>query len=86
MPAAPTPFPASACLPPYDAVARKWCDLALRRRAHYVELYRTGHWTRYYDKEQFFLQLRSAFVNAEAWAKLAGIELADNDFELQTSA
>lgn len=71
------------CQPPYDAIARKWCALALRRRAHFVDLYRTGRWTRYYGKEQFFVQLRSVFVNADAWAALAGIELTDRELEAQ---
>ena len=75
----------AACQPPYDAIARKWCDLALRRRAHFVDLYRSGRWTRYYGKEQFFVQLRGAFRNADAWAALAGKEPADGELELQPS-
>jgi hypothetical protein len=31
-----------------DPVAHKWRNLVDRRRAHFVELYLTGRWKRYY--------------------------------------
>jgi hypothetical protein len=56
---------------PYGEVARKWRDLADRRRAHFVELYRSGRWTRYYTEEQFLARLREVIGASEAWARLA---------------
>ena len=44
--------------PALDEVAQKWRALAERRRAHFVELYHTGRWKRYYSEEQFLLKMR----------------------------
>ena len=57
---------------PYDQVARKWCDLAERRRAHYVDLYRSGRWKHYYTEAEFVLRMREVIRDADRWAKLAG--------------
>jgi uncharacterized repeat protein (TIGR03809 family) len=57
--------------PPYGAVAQKWRDLAERRRAHFVELYRSGRWRHYYTEEQFLVRMREVIYAAEAWAQLA---------------
>jgi hypothetical protein len=46
--------------PALDEVAQKWRALAERRRAHFVELYHTGRWKRYYSEEQFLLKMREA--------------------------
>jgi uncharacterized repeat protein (TIGR03809 family) len=56
---------------PYGEVARKWRDLADRRRAHFVELYRSGRWTRYYTEEQFLVRMREVIRASETWAQLA---------------
>jgi uncharacterized repeat protein (TIGR03809 family) len=50
--------------------ARKWYALAERRRRHYVELYRSERWRRYFKEETFLLLLREAIQNAENWAKI----------------
>jgi uncharacterized repeat protein (TIGR03809 family) len=44
--------------PALDEVAQKWRALAERRRAHFVELYHTGRWKRYYSEERFLLKMR----------------------------
>jgi uncharacterized repeat protein (TIGR03809 family) len=54
-----------------DQLAQKWRDLADRRREHFVELYRSGRWRRYYTEEQFLAQMREVVRAAEAWALLA---------------
>jgi uncharacterized repeat protein (TIGR03809 family) len=56
---------------PLDQLAQKWRDLADRRREHFVELYRSGRWRRYYTEEQFLAQMREVVRAAEAWALLA---------------
>jgi hypothetical protein len=55
-----------------DQAALKWRDLAERRRAHFVELYKSGRWKHYFDtEEQFRAGLREAMVIASRWAKIA---------------
>jgi uncharacterized repeat protein (TIGR03809 family) len=61
------PFPST----PHDIVAQKWRALAERRRAHFVELYRSGRWQRYYTRDQFAARLRDVMDAADTWAKLA---------------
>ena len=52
-----------------DAV-RKWHALAERRRRHYVELYRSERWRRYFTEEAFLLHMRDVIQNVETWAKI----------------
>jgi uncharacterized repeat protein (TIGR03809 family) len=49
---------------------RKWHALAERRRAYFVELYRSGRWRRYYGEEAFLAHLREVMQNVEQWAKV----------------
>ena len=49
---------------------RKWHTLAERQRRHYVELYRSERWRRYFSEEAFLLRMRDVIQNAEAWAKI----------------
>jgi uncharacterized repeat protein (TIGR03809 family) len=49
---------------------RKWHALAERRRAYFVELYRSGRWRRYYGEEAFLAHLRAVMQNVEQWAKV----------------
>ena len=50
--------------------ARKWHALAERRRRHYVELYRSERWRRYFTEEAFLLRMRDVIQNVETWAKI----------------
>ena len=50
--------------------ARKWHALAERRRRHYVELYRSERWRRYFSEEAFLLRMRDVIQNAETWSKV----------------
>ena len=50
--------------------ARKWHALAERRRRHYVELYRSERWRRYYSEEAFLAQMRDVIQNVEHWAQM----------------
>ena len=49
---------------------RKWHMLAERRRRHYVELYRSERWRRYFTEEAFLLRMRDVIQNAETWANI----------------
>ena len=62
---------------------RKWHSLAERRRRHFVELYRSDRWRRYYTEEQFLLQMRDVIQNVEAWEKVLASRSADATARLQ---
>src|SRR5882724_496139 len=49
---------------------RKWHALAERRRAYFVELYRSGRWRRYYSEAAFLAHMREVMEGVEAWAKV----------------
>ena len=49
---------------------RKLHALAERRRRHYVELYRSERWRRYFTEEAFLLRMRDVIQNAEHWARI----------------
>ena len=53
------------------AMAGKWCDLALRRRAHFAELYDTGRWRHYYTEDEFVAELRKLSGMIDRWQSLA---------------
>jgi uncharacterized repeat protein (TIGR03809 family) len=57
--------------PALDEVAQKWRALAERRRAHFVELYHTGRWKRYYSEEQFLLKMQEAIKATDRWGEIA---------------
>jgi hypothetical protein len=56
---------------PYENLARKWRELAERRRSHFVDLYRTGRWKHYYTEAEFIARMREVFQSADEWARLA---------------
>jgi uncharacterized repeat protein (TIGR03809 family) len=56
---------------PSDEIARRWRDLANRRRSHFVELYESGRWKLYYTEADFLLRMREVCQAAEQWEKLA---------------
>jgi hypothetical protein len=54
-----------------DQAALKWRDLAERRRAHFVDLYKSGRWKHYYTDEEFVVCMREAIMIANRWAEIA---------------
>ncbi|HEU4661884.1 MAG TPA: TIGR03809 family protein [Pseudolabrys sp.] len=62
-----------------DQIAQKWRDLAERRRAYFMELYRTGRWQRYYTEDQFRSRVRDVLHAAKRWGELAGKRKASDD-------
>jgi uncharacterized repeat protein (TIGR03809 family) len=64
-------MPARPTAHPFEKLSQKWRELAERRRAHFVELYRSGRWKHYYTEEEFVFQVREVFHAADAWARLA---------------
>ncbi len=63
-------------------IAVKWRDLTERRRAHFIELYLTGRWKRYYSEEQFLVIFRETMNVADRWIEIAP---KPGDAELQAS-
>jgi uncharacterized repeat protein (TIGR03809 family) len=54
---------------PVESV-RKWHSLAERRRRHFVELYRSERWKRYYTEEEFRAHMREVDANVEVWEQV----------------
>jgi hypothetical protein len=50
--------------------ARKWLKLAERRRVYFVELYRSGRWTRHYDEETFKNRMIEVIADVERWQQV----------------
>ena len=59
--------------------ARKWHALAERRRRHFVDLYRSDRWRRYYTEEAFLVLMREVIDNVEIWAKVIERSPAEHD-------
>ena len=57
-----------------DALTRRWLALAERRRDHFIELYRSGRWQRYYTEDVFRARMREAVSDVEAWKACAAPE------------
>ena len=55
----------------WERVALRWRDLAERRHAHYLDLYKSGRWTHYYTEDEFRAELRTAIALADRWATIA---------------
>jgi uncharacterized repeat protein (TIGR03809 family) len=55
-----------------EEIVHKWLALAERRRAHFVELYDSGRWKRYYSESDFVAQMRDTVALADTWARLSG--------------
>jgi uncharacterized repeat protein (TIGR03809 family) len=59
-----------------DQIARRWRDLAERRRSHFVELYQSGRWKLYYSEADFAARMQEVVQAAERWEKLASAQLS----------
>ena len=46
-------------------------QIAERRQAHFVDLYKSGRWKHYYTDEQFVVRIREAIAAANRWAEIA---------------
>lgn len=57
---------------PYDSIARKWLDLAERRKAHFIDLYDSGRWKHYYSEAQMVDEMRAAIAAHDDWVKIVG--------------
>ena len=57
---------------PFDTIAQKWCELAQRRHAYYVELFESGRWKHYFDEREFIARLRDVISSTIKWHELAG--------------
>jgi len=52
-------------------LARRWRALAEQRRAHFLELYRTGRWKHYYDEQDLVVRMRETIHLLEMWNGIA---------------
>jgi hypothetical protein len=50
--------------------ARKWLTLAERRRSYFVDLYRSGRWTRHYDEATMKKNMIEVITDVERWQKV----------------
>jgi uncharacterized repeat protein (TIGR03809 family) len=69
-----------------DEVAHKWCALAARRCAHFLELHSSGRWRHYYSEEQFLLRMREAIRVSDRWAEIVGRSTSEAQSEPATGA
>ena len=69
-------------IPSMETTALKWRSLIERRRAHFIELYLTGRWKRYYSEDQFLTVFRETMTIADRWNEIAP---KPGDAELQAS-
>jgi uncharacterized repeat protein (TIGR03809 family) len=79
-------MPAAQSGPRFDENSRKWLHLAERRLAHFIELYCSGRWQRYYTKERFVVCVRDAVVAVTIWKKLAGRAVVADKNDLRPAA
>ena len=56
----------------YDSIARKWLDLAERRKAHFIDMYDSGRWKHYYSEAEMVAEMRAAVIACDDWAKIVG--------------
>jgi uncharacterized repeat protein (TIGR03809 family) len=52
-------------------IARQWRALAERRRAHFIELYRSGRWRNYFTEREFLNSVRDIAADLDSWNALA---------------
>ena len=55
----------------WELIALKWRNLAERRRAHHVDLYKSGRWKHYYTDDEFIAEMSAANAMALRWASIA---------------
>ena len=55
----------------WELIALKWRNLAERRRAHHVDLYKSGRWKHYYTDDEFVAEMSAANAMALRWASIA---------------
>jgi hypothetical protein len=84
--AAETPIGMRQAARKWELIALRWRNLAERRRAHHLDLYRSGRWKLYYTDEEFLTEMRSANAIAQRWALIAPLpEERTPRVETQTS-
>lgn len=65
-------MPPETPAPQLAAMVGKWCELALKRRAHFVDLYDSGRWRHYYTGPEFVAELHKLTQMIERWKAIAG--------------
>jgi uncharacterized repeat protein (TIGR03809 family) len=67
----------------FDAVARRWRELALCRHAYYLELFKSGRWARYFTDQEFVERLRDVMKTTAFWNDLAARTNTDGEARKQ---
>jgi hypothetical protein len=55
----------------FDAVTKRGRMLALRRHAYYLELFKSGRWSRYFTEQEFIERMRDVMTTTVFWSRLA---------------
>ena len=55
----------------WERIALRWRELAERRQAHYLDLYKSGRWRHYYTEEEFRAELRDTIALVQRWSAIA---------------
>ena len=55
----------------WERIALKWRNIAEQRRAHHLDLYKSGRWKHYYSDDEFLIEMRQAVAIADRWAVIA---------------
>jgi hypothetical protein len=50
--------------------ARKWLGLAERRRSYFVDLYRSGRWTRHYNEASLKQHMIEVIADVKRWQQV----------------
>ena len=78
--------PAKPGKPITKELIERWHDLSRRRLRAFVELYRSGQWTLFYESQEQFAALMLQVIETEkTWAAHAGAEPA-SDADLRSVA
>ena len=70
----------------FDAVSRKWLDLAERRLRYYIQLYQSGRWQHYYTKESLAVRMRDVIGAVRALEKAGCAGAAGPGYRQKRSA
>jgi uncharacterized repeat protein (TIGR03809 family) len=54
-----------------ESATLRWSNLADRRLAYFIELYRSGRWRHYYDEREFLERIRDVKFAATEWDRLS---------------
>jgi hypothetical protein len=69
-----------------DEFARKWHELAQRRRKHLAELHQGGTWHRHFSEERLRAHMREATREVEQWGAVVEDKTSGEDLQQEPPA